>query len=100
MATVQKTKNKNTKRIEAALRSEFPHSEAYQYNIASIRVRIIDDRFDGKSKAEREAMVLPLIKKIPEEIRLDIMILLLLTPGEIDESFMNLEFEHPTPSRL
>jgi stress-induced morphogen len=100
MATVQKTKNKNTKRIEAALKPEFPTAEAYQYNIASIRVRVIDDRFHGKSKPDREAMVLPLIEPLPEEVQADIMVLLLLSRDETEDSPMNLEFDHPSRSRL
>jgi stress-induced morphogen len=89
-----------TTRIEEAIRSEFPDVEAYRYNSASIRVRVIDERFRDKSKAERERMVSSLLNQLPEETQSDITILLLLTPDETKESLMNLEFEHPTPSRL
>lgn len=89
-----------TRRIEEALRAEFPDAEAYRYNPASIRIRIIDDRFAGLSKVERHEMVMPLIRKLPDETREDITVLLLLTPDETEGSIMNLEFEHPSPSML
>jgi hypothetical protein len=49
---------------------------------------------------ERERLVLPLIRQLPEDIQADITILLLLAPEEAGKSLMNLEFENPTPSRL
>jgi stress-induced morphogen len=73
---------------------------AYRYNSASIRVRVVDEDFRGKSRVDRDAMVGPLLEQLPGETYADIMILLLLAPEEIDDSLMNLEFENPTPSRL
>jgi stress-induced morphogen len=89
-----------TRKIEALLRGTFPKAEAYRYNSASIRVRIIDDQFAGKTRSEREDLVWPLLEQLPEETRADIMIVLMLSPDEIDDSHMNLEFEKPSPSRL
>ena len=60
----------------------FPETDAYRFNSASIRVRVIDDRFEGKSIAEREAMVLPLFKKLPKKTRDDVLLLLTLAPSE------------------
>lgn len=100
MSSYAKQKNEQTKLIEERLRPHFPNVEAYRYNIASIRVRIIDERFRGKSKPDREEMVLPIIEDLPEEIQTDLTILLLLVPKETDQSMMNVEFENPTPSIL
>lgn len=89
-----------TQTVEDVIRKRFPNVRAYRYNSASIRVRIIDDRFANTSKTERERMVNPILAELPEEIQSDITILLLLAPQETSTSMMNLEFEHPTPSRL
>ena len=89
-----------TRNIEKVLGAEFPRSDAYRFNSASIRVRVIDDRFEGKSMAEREAMVFPLLKKLPKKTRDDILVLLTLAPSERKQDLMNLEFEQPLPSRF
>jgi hypothetical protein len=92
--------------IETLLKKQFPGypteypPRAYRYNPASIRVRLVHDMFKGKSRSEREKMVLPVIRTLPEEIQQDLMVLLLLPPDELGRSAMNLEFEHPTPSGL
>lgn len=88
--------------IRAVLSQKFPAAaiSAYRYNSASIRVRIIDKSFRGKTIVEREEMVLPLIRQLPEEIQADIVVLLTLAPNEANQSLMNHEFEHPSPSRL
>ena len=90
-------KTPETRQAEAVLRKKFRRAEAYGYNSASIRVRIIDKRFAGKSRSKRENMVLPLFDELPEETQADLMILLMLTPAEVDESLMNWEFEKPPP---
>jgi hypothetical protein len=93
-----------TRMIEDILRKEFPNSDAYRYNSASIRVRVIDEGFEGKSIDERERMVSPLLETLPEETQADIMILLTLTPEETrsfdQKALVNLEFEHPSRSML
>src|SRR5665213_1865173 len=90
-------KTKETRKVEALLRKEFPKTDAYRYNSASIRVRIIDDRFEGKSTEKRAAMVEPLLKQLPETTQADIMNLLMLAPSEANSfsrhSLMNAEFE-------
>ncbi len=99
-------KTPETDRIEELLRQHFPHyppdhpPAAYRYNPASIRVRVVDESFRGKSLPDREDLVLPVLRTLPEETQDDITILLLLAPEEIGRSFMNLEFESPTPSLL
>jgi stress-induced morphogen len=75
--------------------------EAYRYNPASVRVRIIDPDFAGKSIPEREDEVWTILEgTLPEEIRSDISILLLITPKERKESFASMEFDDPTPARM
>jgi stress-induced morphogen len=96
-------KTEETRKIEDLFRTEFPQTDAYRFNSASIRVRVVDDRFEGKSIAEREAMVLPLFKKLPKKTRDDILFLLTLAPSEqrtFRQTLMNLEFEQPLPSEL
>jgi hypothetical protein len=98
-------KTDETREIEAKLRPSFPNSEAYRFNSASIRVRIIDRSFDGKDLEQREVMVMPLLEKLPKKTRNDILMLLLATPQELGdhcntEGLLNLEFEHPPLSRL
>ena len=75
-------------------------AESYRYNSASVRIRVIDERFRGKSKMEREDLILPILERLPDEIRDDIMYLLLLTQDEVGMSLMNLEYEDAAPSRL
>jgi len=93
-----------SREVERVLRTVFPSTDAYRYNSASIRVRVIDPRFQGKSTEERDAMVEPLIEQLPEEIQADIMNLLTLVPDEADQSLRmrvrNAEFEDPSPSTL
>lgn len=92
-----------TQQIEAVLRQAYPRGQvdAYRQNVASIRVRVIDEAFGGKTLADREDEVVRLLeKKLPEELIGDILFLLLLTPGEAPNSFMNVEFEDPVPSTL
>ncbi|MEJ7639050.1 MAG: hypothetical protein WKF75_14030 [Singulisphaera sp.] len=62
-------------------------------------MRVIDDRFEGKSITEWEAMVWPLLEKPPKTTRDDVLLLLTLAPSE-HQTLMNLEFEKPLPSRL
>ncbi|HEX4132539.1 MAG TPA: hypothetical protein VHZ24_21080 [Pirellulales bacterium] len=86
--------------VERALRAAYPRTPepvAYQYNSVSIRARVIDETFAGKSMDERDAMVKPLL---PDDVDDNMTVLLLLSPDEIAESLMNQEFESPRPSRL
>jgi stress-induced morphogen len=104
-ATKSMKTTKETKAIERLIDAEFPDSlrdlpRAYRYSPVSIRVRIVDERFRGKNRSEREKMVLPLIRSLPDEVQQDLTILLLLAPEELKDSLMNREYENPTPSNL
>jgi stress-induced morphogen len=102
MSTTQaKQKTQETAQIESLFKDHgFNDVEAYRQNRASIRVRILDERFAQKSRVQRDKIVAPILAKLPQETQMDITILLLLTPDETTESMANLEFEHPIPSRL
>lgn len=91
-----------TRMVEKILRKKFPKTDAYRYNSASIRVRIIDPRFEGKSTESRDAMVEPLLEKLPEDTQADIMNLITLAPSEtahsVKKQLANEEFEDPSQS--
>ncbi len=55
---------------------------------------------DAPTRAQRDAMVEPLLGKRPVEIQADIINLITLSPEEATASLMNLEFEDPSPSSL
>jgi hypothetical protein len=97
-------KTDETRMIESVFRAEFSQTDAYRFNAASIRVRVIDERFEGKTIADREAMVLPQLNRLPKETREDVLLLLTLAPSEQetfnDQTLMNREFEQPLPARL
>jgi hypothetical protein len=69
-------------------------------NNVSVRIRIIDQDFRGKSRAEREKEIWPLFDVLPEDAVADITMLLLITPEEQEESLASFEFDHPTKSRI
>ncbi len=96
--TVRKTNQ--TRQIEEILGREFARIKSYRYNPAAIRVRVIDPRFAGKNRVDREEMVEPFLKHLPEDIYCDITVLLTLAPGEEKTSPMNYEFEHPSKPSL
>jgi hypothetical protein len=89
-----------TRKIEERLRAAgFAQVDAYRFNSASIRIRIIDPKFEGKPGSERQDMVFPVIDKLPKKTREDILLLLTLAPSEVGRvnrhAVINLEFEHP-----
>ena len=100
----EKMRTDETRAVERVLRQKFPNADAYRYNSASIRVRIIDPRFKGKSAEKRDAMIEPLIEQLPKSTQSDIMNLITLSPDEVENSLRasiaNAEFEDPSPSKL
>ena len=85
-----------TRQVEQFLRDHgFPSTECYrpeQYS-SLLRVRIIDDRFRGLSRLQREDLVEPLIEKLPEELQSAINMLVLIPESERKKSLTNIEFE-------
>ena len=74
--------------------------EAYRQNSVSVRIRIKNSEFQGKSRAQREEEVWAVLNKLPEEAIAEISLLLLLTPQEAKNSFASFEFDDPIPSKL
>ena len=100
-------RTEESRKVEESLQGSFEKVDAYRYNSASIRVRVIDPRFKGKNAEERDAMVEPYLEKLPENIQADIVNLFTFSPDEIGDPksssryfFMNTEFEDPSPSEL
>ena len=97
-----------SRQVEDVLRQAgFAQVDAYRYNSASIRVRVIDRRFDGLSAEARDALIEPHLVMLPERTQADIITLLTLAPSELFETsktsrerLLNLEFEDPSPSEL
>jgi len=85
----------------------FARADAYRYNSASIRVRVIDPRFEGLSFDQRDTMIEPYLQQLPERTYGDIITLypfapseLVQTPKTFREYLLNVEFEEPSPSML
>ena len=97
-----------TRLVEDVLkRAGFGQVDAYRYNSASIRVRVIDPRFDGLPIEKRDAMVEPVLEQLPERTQADIMTLLTIAPAELQQTpktfrqfSSNVEFDDPSPSML
>lgn len=84
-----------------AYETQYPGSEAalYRHNPGSIRVRVIDRRFEGMTRSRRHAHVWDfLAARAPEDAMAEISPLVTLPPAELGNSFANSEFEDPVPS--
>jgi hypothetical protein len=99
-----KKKTRETARIEELLKVLFPDfppgypPQAYRYNPACIRLRIVSPRFRAKDRVERHDMVTAMLEsRLPKATWWDVSMLVLLSPEDIEESWSNLEFENPTP---
>ncbi len=97
-----------TRHVEEVLRSAgFEKVDAYRYNSASIRVRVIDRRFEGLPPEKRDAMVEPHLEQLPERTQADIIDLFTFAPSELRQTpksfrefLLNTEFDDPSPSIL
>jgi len=97
-----------THHVEAVLRTGgFEQVDSYRYNSASIRVRVIDRRFEGQAVEKRDGMIEPYLEQLPERTQADIMNLFTFAPSELQQTpktfrtyAMNTEFEAPSPSML
>src|SRR5207244_1530472 len=87
-------RTRRTRDIERLLREKFPGypkdypPDVYEYNPSSIRVRLVHDMFKGMDRSDREKVVTPVIRTLPEDTQSDLMVLLLLPPDELSESLM------------
>lgn len=93
--------------VEVLNRAGFERADAYRYNSASIRVRVIDERFEGLSVEKRHDMVEPPPETLPDRTQGDIMSLYTFAPSELLQSHktfrqyaLSYEFEDPSPSML
>ena len=84
------------------MRSAHPQAEieVYRYNSVSVRIRIINPEFEGVRRAAREDEPWRFLNELPEEVVAEISLLLLFTPEEAKQSFANMEFDNPIPSKL
>jgi stress-induced morphogen len=96
-----------TRMVEDLLRQHFQQADSYRYNSASIRVRVIDPRFEGIPREKRDAMVEQYLDKLPPETQRDIVTLFTFAPSELErtpttfrEYMLNTEFDDPSPSTL
>jgi stress-induced morphogen len=101
MVTIQRELDEAVDQVAAALgeyEAANPGSEClvYRYNPASIRVRIVDSAFHGRSKGERHDYAWDFLQRLPEDVLSQISILLCLEPGE--SSFLDSEFHAPVRS--
>src|ERR1700733_5603120 len=95
-----------TRAVEDELRKAgFARVDAYRYNVATIRIRVIDPRFEGLASEERDAMVEPHLDRLREQTQADITTLYTFAPSDLQqgaksllEYFLNKEFEEPSPS--
>ena len=94
----------DTRMLEDALRGAgFETVDAYRYNSAVIRHRVIDSKFEGMRMGSRFDMIEPHLDRLPEVIQLDIIMLLAIAPSELagkprkfHQYSRNLEFEQST----
>jgi stress-induced morphogen len=96
-----------TRIVEEHLSPHFERVDCYRYNSASIRVRVVDSRFEGLSREKRDALVEEYLDKLPPETQRDIVTLFTFSPSELTgsattfrESMQNTEFDNPSPTML
>ena len=97
-----------TRMVEEVLgQGGFDRVDAYRYNSASIRVRVIDRRFEGMPREKRDARVEEYLDKLPPETQRDIVTLFTFAPSELArtpttfrEFMQNSEFDDPSPTML
>lgn len=93
------TTDRVTDRVEKVIREKYVAAHpaatvrAYRYDGWSIRVRVIDPDFEGKSLVERDNEFIPVVRALPDGVQERLTILLLLTPGESARSQLSAEFD-------
>jgi hypothetical protein len=98
-------RTEETRMVEERLKPHFERVDCYRYNSASIRVRVIDSRFEGMSREKRDAMVEEQIDTLPSETQSDIVTLFVFAPSELTQTpktfrefMLNTEFDDPSPT--
>jgi len=74
--------------------------DIYRQNEYSVRVRVVDAGFRGKTRSERHKLIWPILYELPEETLSELTMLVLITPEERTSSMASREFDDPIPSRL
>lgn len=75
-------------------------AQLYRQNDASIRIRIIDDRFAEMPRSARHQNAWQYLNDLDPDILEQITLFLLLPTSELGTSMMNIEFEHPLASAI
>lgn len=98
--------DQTTRALKNALDAyEQGHADAkaslYRQNSGSVRIRVLDPAFARMSIPARHRSVWRYLSgRVDSDAMQQVSLLLLLDPDEMGSSFMNVEFEDPTPSRL
>jgi len=108
LKAAKKGQDESTQQVYDALKASFPlipsepQQVVYRYNPVSIRVRVIDDSFEGQSVSTRLSRVRRSIRSLPQMIQDDITMTLVLTSEEAEDptALLSFEFDDPTGSRL
>ena len=106
MAIVRGNPDTEVQSLQEALtayENSHPGAQAtlYRHNPASIRLRVIDRRFEGMPKSRRHADVWDfLAEKVPHDTLADVSLVLTVSPAELGNSFANFEFEEPLASKI
>jgi len=67
-------RTEETYAVEALLmEAGFEKVDAYRYNSAVIRLRVVDPRFEGMSVEDSDAMVEPHLERLPERTQANIV---------------------------
>ncbi|MGH7136292.1 MAG: hypothetical protein ACREHD_11170 [Pirellulales bacterium] len=105
--TWESKRTNETRGIEKLFGNRFEQVDAYRYNSASIRVRVIDSQFEGMPREMRDSLVEEQLAKLPPETQRDIVTLLTFAPSELSnapptfrEFMQNKELDDPSPSML
>lgn len=90
----QRQRTDETRKVEAALRPHFSEVHVWRFNAASIRVSIMDAKFQGLKRSQRVDQVEPHLAKLPEATQRDIVVLFVLSPDELTRAHATLyEFD-------
>jgi hypothetical protein len=105
--TWESKRTEETKQVEDLLKQTYKQVDAYRYNSATIRLRVIDPCFENLSRELRDTKVEEQLQLLPVETQRDIVSLFTFAPSELNHTPMsfkeylrNSEFEDPSPSLL